>query len=345
MSKDLAIAISVGSKNSTLDLVKKTFTTIEKNIGQCDWKIFLLLGPKVSIELRDYVIKKVENSDNYEIISFEDMYWSEFINLAIEKSKEYKYFIKSHDDIELITDNFFEKVIFELERLKTKNIGWISFTDIGWKRGDFSPPVRIGYFKDVREKNAWNKRKVFQFHKFPDDWTKTNNVMHYIYRFYNIIHKFFFRSDLPYPKPIKKISTYEVDIPDNTVIAHAPFNHFVMIKRSILDSIGKCEHWETFNALLVDEDWGLRCMEKNIVNIWIPSIEYFHYRGIQHGGATRSWSDITDKEQETHNKFYQKWKFHAYPSSDEIEYIQDKYQNTMIPWSINRNSYDWDYVK
>ena len=47
---------------------------------------------------------------------------------VIEENQDYKYFIMSHDDIELITPNFFSKVTKSLDN---KQVGWVSFTDIG----------------------------------------------------------------------------------------------------------------------------------------------------------------------------------------------------------------------
>jgi hypothetical protein len=133
-------------------------------------------------------------------------------------------------------------------------------------------------------------------------------------------------------------------MPDNPVKCHAPFNHFVLIDRKVLDLIGPCEDWNTPNALFVDEDWGLRCLEKNIPNIWIPDIEYIHFRGQFEGGGTRSWTAITKETERVDQLFYQKWGFHTYPSNEELEYMREKHKNNLIPWSSYRRSWEWDKI-
>ena len=127
-------------------------------------------------------------------------------------------------------------------------------------------------------------------------------------------------------------------------MCHAPFNHFVLIKREILELIGPCEDWGTPNAYYVDEDWGLRCLEKNIPNIWIPGIEYIHYRGKFEGGGTRSWGSITRDMQRVKDLFYQKWGFHPEPTDEELEFLREKHKNNLIPWSSYRRSWEWENI-
>jgi len=134
-------------------------------------------------------------------------------------------------------------------------------------------------------------------------------------------------------------------MPNRSVLAHAPFNHFVMIKRETLLKIGYCENWGTLNALLVDEDWGLRALNNNFPNVWIPFLEYFHYRGTEYqGGGTRSWGHIKKDIKRVDNLFYEKWGFHSEPTDDELKIIQEKYIKTLIPWTISKYSYEWVYI-
>ena len=45
------------------------------------------------------------------------------------------------------------------------------------------------------------------------------------------------------------------------------------------------------------------------------------------------------------NLFFEKWGFHLGVSAEELVFIKKKYKNTNILWSIDRRSYDWDYIK
>jgi hypothetical protein len=340
--KDVAIAIEVGSPNSKVKLIRKTFESIITHMGNCDWKVFICLGLHIPKKADQFVREYVkQHPDRFEIFLNAEVNWAEFINTAIDRTKDYEYFIKSHDDIELLTPDFFHKVSDILKSLN-QEVGWISFHDMGWKKGDFSPSTRDGYYIDVLEENSWNTRQIFQFHLFPAHWIKAPFLINYAYYGIKRITTFFKLPCLPYPKPVKKIRNYKLDLPTAAVKCHAPFNHFVMIKRSVLDNIGKCEDWNTFNALLVDEDWGLRCLEKNIPNIWIPDIEYIHYRGKFEGGGTRSWTAITKEVKRVDELFYKKWGFHTSPTPGELKAIREKHYNNLIPWSSYRKSWEWD---
>ncbi len=342
--KDVAIAIRVGSPNSSMALVKRTFDSILQNMGNCEWKIFISLGehikPEVEALVKEYGVKY---SSNFEIFQKAEVSWANFINKAIEVSYEYRYFIKSHDDIQLLTSDFYRKVTQKLNEI-SKPVGWVSFTDVGWEKGDFSPAVRPGYHIDYLFEKAWERRKLFQFHFFPEHWTSAGFLTDLIFKFRNKIAQIKKKPYPAYPKPIRKIAEYSIDLPKAPVICHAPFNHFVLIERRILEKIGKCEDWNTPNALFVDEDWGLRAMQLNLPNIWIPDICYFHYRGEIKGGGTRSNGTIVLENKRVEKLFFDKWGFQTTPSPQEISMIQNKYKDTLIPWSSYRKSYEWDYV-
>jgi hypothetical protein len=340
MKKDIAIAICVGSKDSTIKLVEKTFNSIKRNIGTPYFKVFICLGDLITKDLRAFVKDYVSfNTENFVIYLEKEVFWSEFINTAIDAAKGYKYFIKSHDDIQLLTPSFSTKIDSFFKKAN-RNLGWISFTDIGWKYGDFSPSVRPGYFKDIREKKAWELGTLFQFNNFPVFWFKAKKEVDFLF---SILYKLRIEF-LPYPKPIKKISQYQLNLPKEAVLCHAPFNHFVLIQMSSLKKIGYCENWKTYNALYVDEDWGISALNLNLPNIWLPEVEYFHYRGLKRRGNTRSIDNISKNQIRVEKLFKDKWGFSPNPTDKEIEFIRKSHSENLIPWSINRNSFDWDYL-
>jgi len=341
--KDLAIAIVVGSPTATKELVEKTFNSINENIGSCNWKVFLCLGLNIPIEVNVFVKEYVENhKSNFEIFKEDEISWASFANEVIDLSHDYKYFIMSHDDIELITPNFYSRVTNTLEKIN-KPVGWVSFTDIGWKYGDHSPPVRPGYHLDYLNEDAWSKKKAFQFHLFPDNWWYNNIIIHLSYRLLNKIYNILGFGMIPYPKPIKKIKKYKVDLPNAPVKCHAPLSHFVLIERKVLDKIGKCVDWGTKNHLLIDEDWGLRAMELSFPNIWIPDITYRHYRLNFPGGGTRSSLEIKKENKRVGELFFKKWGYHQCPTAQELNFIREYHKNNFIPWSSYRKTYEWDY--
>ena len=341
--KDIAIALSIGSPSSTTGLVKNTFNSIKKNIGSCDWKVFICLGKNIPDEVNIFVKNYVkEFSKNFQIIIEDEISWATFANEVIELSQDYQYFIMSHDDIELVTPNFYSRVKSSLEKIN-KPVGWVSFTDIGWKYGDHSPPVRPGYHIDYRKEDVWNRKKSFQFHLFPDRWWMNNIFINLCYRLLNKLYSIFGLGMLPYPKPIEKIKSYKLDLPTGPVKCHAPLSHFVLIENSVLKKIGRAVDWGTKNHLLLDEDWGLSALKLNYPNIWIPDIEYYHVRLPYAGGGTRSSPEIAKEIKRVNQLFYEKWGFHQAPSDEELKFIREKHKDNLIPWSSYRNSYDWDY--
>ena len=337
---DISIAINIGSPLSSIKLVSDTFNSIKNNIGTERYQVLISLGLHIPTDLRNWIRNYCHLNSRFIIFQEVEDSWASFINKAIDLSIEYKYFVKSHDDIKLLTPNLYEKLISELERIN-QDVGWISFTDIGWKYGDFSPSIRPGYHIDHLYEKSWENRNIFQFHLFPKNWTRNKNP--FIHYGYKILSKTL-KKDLDYPKPIKKIAKFELDMPSASVKCHAPFNHFVVIKMEVLQKIGKCEDWGTKNALLVDEDWGLRASMIGVPNIWIPDIEYFHHRGNKEGGNTRSISEIKKNEILIHKMFRNKWGFSSLPSKEELKYIVKQHKNNFISWSIDKRSYEWDYI-
>jgi hypothetical protein len=338
----VAIAIEVGSPSSRLPLVQRTFESITENIGTDDFVFIVAIAPGVPVKINDYIINFNKTSKNIIFLPSENYYWADFINYAIDLSQDYEFFIKAHDDIELITPNFFQRVQSEIQKL-SEPLGWINFTDIDYLNGHWAPSTRPGFHSDYLFENGWQKNRLFQFHSLPENWIQPPFRIDPLYGIRNGIQSICCPSQIEIPSKTRKY--YELlpyDFPGKPVKCHAPFNHFVMIQRKQLELIGKCENWRTYNALLVDEDWGLRALQLGLFNIWIPQIEYIHTRI---GGGTRSWNQITKDQMRVHELFFNKWGFHSEGKKDEMEMIRTKYKNTNIPWSINKRSYEWEYVQ
>jgi len=331
---DLAIAIRIGNPTSSLSLVKTTIESIETHIGECTYRFIISLDPRVPQKVKDYVYAKEKKAPHrFELFPEETLYWADFINRATKSAQDCDYFIKSHDDIELLTPDFFPKVKRVLEAIKVP-VGWISFDELSYTRyNHWCPPTRPGWYKDIVNDKAWQKKRAFQFHNLPDNWWRRTFPLDHLSRL------------IGYPRGILSKYQYYLDLPSAPVKCHAPWNMFVMIKTSVLKRIGLCENWQTYNALLVDEDWGLRALQKKYWNIWIPFVKYIHTRSNNRIIGNRSSQMVQKDAQRVHTLFKKKWGFKTMPTKVQLQKIKAKHKDNFIPWSITRNSYDWDYIK
>src|SRR6185295_1942127 len=179
-----------------------------------------------------------------------------FINKAIAAAKDFEYFIKAHDDIVLQTADFFPKVKKILSGIASP-VAWVNFNETSYLDSHWNPSTRPGFHKDFLEQDAWSKRKMFQFHNLPDNWWQPGIVSQLPYLFQIKVISKLFPGLVIFPNPVKHMSEETkklLDFPSGPVKCHAPWNTFVLIKMSVLQNIGRCEDWQTYNALFVDED-------------------------------------------------------------------------------------------
>ncbi len=314
----ITISMLIGSLLSSRFLVQKSISTILNNIGTSDY--LLVIG--ITKRVHPKIIHMVKNNLSARIIletEHTDSY-AEFTNYVFSKYATHsKWFLVVHDDVELKTENFLSTVEKILKPLQT-DIGWISFTDDDYLNGHWGPSTRPGYHLDFLTKNAWDRRKMFQFHTLQEGWIDKGNYENLNY-----------------------------DFPLSPVICHAPFSHFIMIES---EKYKPCENWSKI-SLLVDEDWGLEAMKEGLFNIWIPNVIYRHCRIL--GTRANLTNSIKGCYKVVHKSFRQKWGFAHSPlkrdvkknkvsKSKILEKIKRRYGRTNIVWSIDRNSFDWDYV-
>lgn len=343
---DASIAIRIGSPQTNLFLVQQTIETIKQGMVGAKFKFILSLDPQIPQMVTEYVqSQKKQDPKLFELLEIETLYWSEFINQAIEKAQDSKFFFLAHDDIRLITPNFFQKFIETTSRIEEK-YAWISFDDQAYYKKFWSSPTRVGYFIDARKEQGWQRHSLFQFHSLSDNWWQETHKERAIRLSRSHI-------DAILPEQVRKVLTaqlsidhlQQLDMPVAPVKCHAPWNMWVAISTKVLHEIGPCEHWQTYNALLVDEDWGLRALQKKYWNIWIPQLAYEHVRTGVSTGGNRSEGMITKDGQRVHNAFKKKWGFASNPSDNELKSLQKKHARNYIPWSSKRRSYDWEYIK
>lgn len=316
MNNSVSIAMMIGSTKSTLGLVRTSLETITKNIGTSNFLITVGIHPGISEDIKLYVKKLSQNlSKNINLIQNFNGSWAQFINLVIDRSSGYKWFLISHDDVNLLTLNFLSMVEEKVSKL-TEPIGWISFTDEDYLNGSLSMSTRPGFHSDFLYENAWNRRKLFQFHSLPENWWKKKTNIKYF-------------ANLPY------------DFPSGVVKCHAPFSHFVLIEVKKLRQIGKCVDWSPV-SLLIDEDWGLRALQQNLFNVWIPNIKYIHCR--QKTG-TRAGHQIRRYRKQVNKLFLEKWGFPPLVRKETHKIVKKLYPSTNILWSCGKKSFEWEYVR
>ncbi len=309
------IGMLVGSKLSTKDLVERSISSILSNIGTDDFLLVIGISAFINLEIRKFIesIKLIHS--NIILITDYCSSFAEFHNYVFLKyGSKSKWVIIAHDDIELKTKNLINKMEDSVKGFS--DIGWISFTDNGYLQGHWQPSTREGFHYDYLYKDAWERRKLFQFHSLEENyWEKGKGVSYY--------------SNLNY------------DFPNSIVKCHAPYSHFIVIESEKLKRIGLCEDWSSV-SLLIDEDWGLSALREGLINVWIPDIVYTHVRET---GGTRAWPIIVKEGKRAHELFTKKWSFSHPPTKDDLKRIKKIYGNTNIVWSFDKESFDWEYLK
>jgi hypothetical protein len=230
--------------------------------------------------------------------------WSVNFNNFYSKFGEYcEYILSSHDDIKVRTFDFFNITMNEISGFEDE-IGWIGYTsDNHYTKLNSIVPQSA---REIFLKDRKNWPKIFELNKMGN---------------------YFDENILNYPKRACKVPGI--------------FSHFNLIKSENLKKIGLCKQWGNY-TLLIDEDWSLRTLVKNMWTIWVPSVFYDHplryyerkIPGIQDNGYTNGY-------------FYEDWGFNYQNEvTDEIiKKVCDKFPNTNISYFNDKNSFDYQYLK
>ena len=312
------VGIMVGSRQSTIPLVRNSIDTILRNVGD-DVLIAVAVAhylPKEFQVLVDRFAK--ENPGKVLLFPYYEGSWARFANSVISMSGDFRWVIFSHDDVHLISDSLIPKMESILHG-KKDDVAWISFLDWDYLRTGWAPSVREGWHIDAIREDAWSRKKIHKYHNLPDNWYSVDMTREYL-------------RSMPW------------DIPDRPVRCHGPFSHFIVIESEKLRKVIKrCEDWSPV-SLLVDEDWGLTALKNNLYNVWIPQLVYCHMRM---PGATRASHLIDQYGKHVHNQFRRKWGFPhtSLYTSQQMRDIKKRFGRTLLPWSMDRRSYEWDHVQ
>jgi hypothetical protein len=305
---DLIYFINSGGPNINLLNVKDTLKSIKEKTGIENYGIYYVVDTPSNEENILKIVNELELQNKILKFFISTNSWAYNFNIFLDEYKDKaKYFLYSHDDLEIKTDNFFTKALEKINQIDEK-IGWITFTSDGYYSQLLKPmsnSVREGFCKD-----RFNYPQLFECHKFTSS---------------------------------EVFSTDKVVFPQESVVkCHAPFPHFVMIGNEALKDIGYCSDWSLY-TLLIDEDWGMESLKKGYNNIWITDIIYTHpLRPYE-----RKMQGVRFQD-EVHKKFQDKWEwnFNIGNYSDEfVEHFCKKYENTNLPLTKNKFSYEWQYLR
>lgn len=324
------ISMMVGSKLSTKELVLQSIYSLTSNIGTDDF--LLVVG--VASHIKSEVVKCIENialvsNGHVKIVTDHCATFAEFTNhVFLKYAPGSKWFLISHDDIQLKTKNLIGEVEKSIYPFSDK-VGWITFTDIDYLNGHWAPSVCGGFHDDYVYGEAWQKRRLHQFHTLKDKYWERGEGRQYFL-------------SLPY------------DFPQAPVRCHGPMSHLFMMETEKLKQVGLCEDWSVV-SLLIDEDWALEALKVDLWNIWIPYIKYVHCRA---ENGTRAWYTLSSKcssgqvvAREVADLWEEKWGYRFAPlnkpgtNREQIRRIRQLYGKTNITWSMGRNSFDWEYLK
>lgn len=326
------ISMLIGSKLSTKDLVTKSVCSIIKNFGNNDFLLVIGIASHVTLDIVIWIDAVQHKNSNVVVITDTD-YCSSYARFQNHVFLKYgpgsKWFILSHDDIELQTPNLIGHVEASVGPLLDK-VGWISFTDTDYLNGHWAPSIGGGYHDDFLYENAWLTRKLHQFHLLQENYWEKHHE--------GEVEKHKYFSSLAYDFPTQVVGS----IPYSVVKCHGPLSHFFMIETEKLKKIGLCEDWSEV-SLLIDEDWALEALKEDLFNVWIPRIKYQHCR-VQDG--TRAWPLLVSRGQQVRDSWAKKWGYQFTDRSKETaNRIKKMYGHTNITWSMDKQSFDWEYLQ
>jgi len=301
----LIIFINSAGPNVSYENLFDTISSISSKCGIEDYGFYFVAENETIANMINEIFLVCNIQNKLLELKISNDSWAKNFNLFFNLYKEKtEYIIYSHDDLYIKTDNFFIKALKEIDGID-EELGWITFTSDAYYRN-----YGLGITNSVREGFSLDRGGypgIFECHSMKNG----DNLD-------------------------------ALDMPPSTVKCHAPFPHFVMISSKTLEKVGPCSDWSNY-TLLIDEDWGLEALKKNLVNIWIPDIVYTHPL------RKDSRKEMGVRYQnEVHAKFKEKWgwNFDIGGYSDSfVEEICEKFKDTNIPLTKGKNSFDWQYPR
>jgi len=315
MDFDLIVFIKCSGPNVREDNLTDTIVSFaKKNIG-CNYGFYITVDP----HMEPTVNKIFRNPNNHGFLKYESLLelkvsqnsWAQDFNIFFDKYQNItKWILISHDDVEYVTDNYFERIIDSIKGHEEK-VGWITSTSNYYYEQEgrvVADTFRPGYYKDVSNWGA-----MFQLHRLNPST----------------------------PASALREQFHLLDFPTAPVKIHGIMSAIMLVSVQSLKKIGYCEDWTKY-TMLIDEDWSLEALKNNLWNVWVPGV--FHNHPLR-----RSLRPTNNKwEREAHAGLIKKWGFdtgdYERGISISIEELRQNFTQTNIPWSSYRNSYEWVYL-
>jgi hypothetical protein len=313
---DVIIFIVSAGPNVLKENLWETTVSLSQNMGDCNFKFYFVVD---TAEMENFILHIYNNPDTKTILKGNNILeivqsqgpWYKDYNSFFEKYKDNsKYFLLSHDDLTLNTSNLFEETVKVLNSTD-KKVGWVSFTNDRYYR--YNRMAIANSFKNPFSLDRYNHPRLYECHKFQPN------------------------------QPVREEDLGLFDFPEKPVICCMPYTHLNFISADSLKMIGPCSEWTDY-TILIDDDWGLEAIQKDLNNVWIPHIMYTHpnpkYTHLRKPGTDLRF------EETAHKKFKEKWGF-DYPVGDEkdkeiIEYVRKNYKK--IAKFSYKNTYDWEFL-
>jgi hypothetical protein len=263
--------------------------------------------------------------------------WTEcYIDFFEKHNEKAEYLLISHDDILIRHRGFLQETLKLLED-KEEPVAWITFTNVKHylypeNRNSISNSVKNPFAKD-----RLNHPCLYECHKFEKGQrVKVESDQ------YNKLMSFSVNKS--YDKHLVWTKEANLDFPSNPVKVFGPYSHLNLISFDAARTIGPPSNWSEY-TIFMDDDWSMAALTKNYNNVWIPNVHYVHpnprYTSLRKPGTDLRYV------QETATKFEQKWGFNpdGELTDDNLKSMMLKYSDTHVFSVMNKNTYDWDYLK
>jgi hypothetical protein len=310
MSYDVIVFIKCSGPNVREDNLNDTIKSFVSKNKTCNYAFYVTVDPHMLDAAKNVL---GDFPDRLLDLKVSENSWAKDFNTFFEEYKdESDWILISHDDVEYITEDYFNSIIDQIKGHEDK-IGWITSTSDYYYADEgqlVTDTFRAGYHNDV---DNWGA--MFQLHNM----TSLRGA----------------------PPHIIRDNLHLLDYPDKPVKVHGVMSAVMLVSSKSLKKIGHCEDWTNY-TMLIDEDWSLEALKNNLWNVWIPDVFHKHPLRRSSRPTNNKW------ENEAHAGFTEKWGYDTGSYSNglsiSVDQLREKYKDTNIPWSTYRNSYDWEYL-
>ena len=317
MELDLIVFIKCSGPNVREDNLTDTIVSFAKKNVNCNYGFYITVDPHMESVVqnifKDQKYKSfLEPSSLLDLKVSQKSWASDFNNFFDEYQDKTKWILISHDDVEYITDDYFNKIMDSIKGQEDK-VGWITSTS--------------NYYYEQEGKIVTDTFRAGSYEDF-DNW----GAMFQLHRMGHL------KNTSP---AIIQQSLHLLDFPANPVKVHGIMSAIMLVSVESLEKIGYCEDWTNY-TMLIDEDWSLEALKSKLWNVWVPNV--FHNHPLR-----RSLRPTNNKwEAEAHSGFISKWGYdtggYERGISIPVEELREKFSDTNIPWSTYRKSYDWEFL-